>query len=71
MVYDEELTVLACHHCGYFNRHREMDRCVRCDGTGSVFWVSGRSYPNTPKGYDAAVKAKKTAEQSLAREMIP
>lgn len=32
-----------------------MDRCHVCDGTGSVFRVNGKVFPNTKKGYEAAI----------------
>jgi hypothetical protein len=34
-----------------------MDVCEKCAGTGTVFLVSGRYYPDTRQGYDAAERA--------------
>jgi hypothetical protein len=31
-----------------------MDRCGKCNGTGSIFMVKGRRYPNTKIGYERA-----------------
>jgi hypothetical protein len=50
-----------CDHCDFGTGTRGMDRCARCDGTGSVFIVNGRYFPNTFDGYtnacvDAGVK---------------
>lgn len=47
----------SCPHCDFSGGTRGMDRCSKCDGTGSVFRVGGRYYPNTKEGYEAAVKA--------------
>lgn len=54
---DDDLTVLKCWDCrGGFNDsgprgpRGAMGLCRRCAGTGSIFWVDGRSYPYTPEG---------------------
>lgn len=43
-----------CPHCDFGSGQRGMDRCGRCDGTGSVFWVLGQRFPNTKRGYEMA-----------------
>lgn len=40
-----------CGHCDLGRGTRGMDSCSVCDGTGSVFMVNGRSFPNTEEGY--------------------
>ncbi len=47
----------ACPIC--FQGYRGMDRCAKCDGTGSIFIVGGKSFPNTKDGYEKAKGAKK------------
>ncbi len=47
-----------CPHCDFSSGHRGMDRCHICDGTGSVFYVGDRYYPNTEKGFRAAIRTK-------------
>jgi hypothetical protein len=44
----------ACPYCDLSMGTRGMDRCRFCDGTGSVFWVKKRCFPNTKEGYDKA-----------------
>lgn len=47
---------VACFVC--VGGHRGMDRCGKCDGTGSQFVIpDGRRWPNTEAGWNAAVKA--------------
>ena len=43
-----------CSHCDFGSGQRGMDRCSKCDGTGSVFFVAGQKFPNTEAGYLAA-----------------
>lgn len=34
-----------------------MDYCDTCEGTGTIFKVNGKTFPDTKKGYDEAQKA--------------
>ena len=47
-----------CHHCDLSMGTRGMDRCGKCDGTGSGFQVGLRFFPNTQEGYEAALEAR-------------
>lgn len=47
----------GCGHCDFGSGSRGMDRCSRCDGTGSVFIQAGATFPNTEEGYLEAVRA--------------
>lgn len=47
----------TCPFCDFGSGMRGMDRCAKCDGTGSVFRVGLRTFPNTKEGYDEAVVA--------------
>jgi hypothetical protein len=49
-----EPRTFVCDRCDFGGGTRGMDRCGRCRGTGSVFRVGGRSWPNTEAGYLAA-----------------
>ena len=52
---------VQCRHCDFGFGMRGMDRCGRCNGTGSGFWVKGKFYPNTKFGYleaEAAYNSK-------------
>jgi hypothetical protein len=58
--------VVGCT-CDFSGGTRGMDRCHRCDGTGSRFIVvsngEGWYYPNTRKGYvEAMHKLGRTPE---------
>jgi len=58
---DDDLTVLPCWECvrdGVLVMSRAETRCWKCQGTGSVFWVDGRSYPYTPEGEKRARAAR-------------
>lgn len=47
-----------CPFCDFGTGRRGMDRCVKCDGTGSVFVTAGpRYFPNTREGYTLACEA--------------
>jgi hypothetical protein len=67
----------VCPHCDFGSGQRGMDRCAKCDGSGSVFLVKGKLFPNTEDGFKAAVAAcgrsKITNEQVVAalREETP
>ena len=50
-----EPKAVACTHCDFGGGTRGMDRCAKCDGTGSVFRVGWVTYPNTKQGYIDAV----------------
>ena len=50
---------VSCPYCDFSRGTRGMDRCAKCKGTGSVFWVGNRTYPNTKEGYEDALKAMK------------
>ena len=69
-----ELQPQTCWHCDFFGcGQRGMDRCPRCDGTGSVFIVGGATYPHTRDGFDRATDARcqamaRTADALAARE---
>lgn len=45
---------VACGFCDFSSGQRGMDRCGKCDGTGSVFRVGLRIYPNTDQGFEKA-----------------
>lgn len=49
-----------CWHCDFSSGRRGMDRCGKCDGTGSVFMVGQKLFPNTEKGYEDAKRAIET-----------
>lgn len=53
----DDLKPLGCDDCDFGGGTRGMDRCAKCDGTGSLFFVNGRTYPNTKSGYIAACAA--------------
>lgn len=55
---------MTCDRCDFGTGTRGMDRCSRCDGTGSIFFVAGRYFANTKEGYDAAVVAAKNRVHS-------
>lgn len=44
---------ISCGHCDFSAGTRGMDRCVRCDGTGSqlIIRVTGERFPNTEAGW--------------------
>lgn len=46
-------TAIACSHCDFSGGTRGMDRCSKCDGTGSqlLHTPSGQLYPNTEEGW--------------------
>ena len=51
-----------CRHCDFGSGQRGMDRCAKCDGTGSQFVVvdvygQRRVFPNTERGYKSACEA--------------
>lgn len=46
-----DLTPSGCPFCDFSSGQRGMDRCAKCDGTGSVFLVNGRRFANTLEGY--------------------
>ncbi len=64
MTTDDEPKTVGCI-CDFSGGTRGMDRCSRCDGTGSRFLVVVRQewgnqafyFPNTKEGYERA-KAK-------------
>lgn len=37
--------------------YKGMDSCGCCHGTASVFWVGDKTFPNTRRGYEEALKA--------------
>ena len=47
----------VCPHCDFGSGQRGMDRCAKCDGSGSVFIVKGKLYPNTENGFKEALTA--------------
>lgn len=51
------LRAYQCPHCDFGTGQRGMDSCGRCDGTGSIFRVGEKTYPNTKHGYLEACKA--------------
>jgi hypothetical protein len=57
-----ELKAYQCGHCDFGTGQRGMDRCAKCDGTGSVFIVGQRRFPNTKEGYEAACAALTATE---------
>lgn len=46
-----------CDRCDFSSGQRGMDRCAECDGTGSIFRVKGKTFPNTLAGYAWALAA--------------
>lgn len=34
-----------------------LDECLTCAGTGTIYKVDGKTYPDTKEGYEAAQKA--------------
>lgn len=63
----------GCSHCDFSSGTRGMDRCRRCDGTGSVFRVGEKSFPNTREGYEKACEAAVASlvkERDEARRML-
>lgn len=51
---------VACTHCDFGTGQRGIDRCGKCDGTGSCFLcvVDGEVlyFPNTREGYVKAME---------------
>lgn len=45
----------ACPECK--GGTKGMDVCEKCAGSGTVFLVNGRYYPDTREGYDQAERA--------------
>lgn len=54
------INTTRCGHCDLGMGRRGMDRCPRCDSTGSVFTVNidGKilTFPNTEEGFKKAEK---------------
>lgn len=48
----------GCPYCDFGLGRRGMDRCAKCDGTGSIFKIGLVPYPNTEQGYHDACKRK-------------
>lgn len=44
---DDDLNAIVCFGCG--GDPRAVD-CAKCEGTGRVFWVYGRTFPHNEKG---------------------
>jgi hypothetical protein len=44
----DSLTVLRCWACR--GNATGGHKCIKCAGTGNVFWAYGRSFPYTPDG---------------------
>lgn len=57
----DDLKPTQCWACDFGSGHRGMDRCTKCDGAGSLFWVAGHAFSNTEEGYKGALEAKKKA----------
>jgi hypothetical protein len=49
---------VRCNICDFGSGQRGMDRCSTCDGTGSMFVVNGRRFPNTEEGFNKALEAQ-------------
>lgn len=47
----------TCFRCDFGSGQRGMDSCPTCDGTGSIFRVGKKAFPNTQEGYREAVYA--------------
>jgi hypothetical protein len=45
MFADDGLPVLKCWACNGESRH-----CIKCGGTGAIFWVGGYAFPYSPEG---------------------
>ena len=54
----DDLTVMKCWACDGGRDGR--NRCTKCSGVGSIFWVNGRTYPYTPRGEKVARTAADT-----------
>lgn len=57
----------ACPHCDFSCGQRGMDRCGKCDGTGAIYRVNGKIYPNTQEGLDAALASPTAASQPVPK----
>lgn len=51
----EDLQPHSCPFCDFSSGYRGMDRCAKCDGTGSIFRVGTRVFSNTREGHDGAL----------------
>lgn len=58
-----EPRAIECHHCDFGSGRRGMDRCPTCDGTGALFRVAARYFPNTEAGYRAALEEMATTDR--------
>ena len=56
-----DLKVFQCIHCDFGSGQRGVDRCGKCNGTGSGFYVKNQFYPNTKNGYEKACAAYEKA----------
>lgn len=52
-----DITPSTCPYCDFGSGQRGMDSCGKCDGTGSLFWVGRKFFPNTELGYNEAIAA--------------
>ena len=50
-----DLNPFGCPACDFGMGRRGMDRCSKCDGTGSGFYIGRKFFPNTKEGHDAAL----------------
>lgn len=51
----EDLQPHSCPFCDFSSGYRGMDRCAKCDGTGSIFRVGTRVFSNTREGHGGAL----------------
>jgi len=59
----------SCIHCDFASDHRGMDRCGKCDGTGSQFMhiPTGERYPNTKTGWEELCDEHSDVEELAIR----
>jgi hypothetical protein len=57
---DDGPVALKCWGCSGEGAGRvEIIGCNKCQGTGAIFWVGGRTFPYTPEGEKRAKDALK------------
>jgi hypothetical protein len=59
---DDQIVAYECGHCDFGTGRRGMDRCSKCDGTGSYLKFGGKKYENSRDGYKAALDAVRAAK---------
>lgn len=46
----------TCPYCDFASDKKGMDRCTKCNGTGSVLHANNKQFPNTEDGYFDAIQ---------------